>query len=315
MEKSGGVKIEGLADSQSSSSAFDSSSSPGFMDLLGLQDVVPSLIFDSILQVPWLEAPSPSAIKAPHDSSPEVLNQLPTTPNSSSVSSDSNEAGASVNDDHRQRSTDKSGEGDQEEERNAKKQLKPKKTGQKRQRQPRFAFMTKSEVDFLEDGYRWRKYGQKAVKNSPFPRSYYRCTSSTCNVKKRVERCFSDPSNVVTTYEGQHTHPSPMMPRGRNAAGVLPDYGFSAGGAAAFAMPTQLGTNALFSDYFQQPPYNGSMNGCFQSLSFSHVGSISSSKSTSLEDKSSCTPTNADSLSDNGLLQDIVPSILRKQQG
>ena len=48
--------------------------------------------------------------------------------------------------------------------------LKPKKTNQKREREPRFAFMTKSEVDHLEDGYRWRKYGQKAVKNSPFPR-------------------------------------------------------------------------------------------------------------------------------------------------
>jgi len=46
--------------------------------------------------------------------------------------------------------------------------------GEKRPRQPRFAFMTKSEVDHLEDGYRWRKYGQKAVKNSPFPR--YVCT-------------------------------------------------------------------------------------------------------------------------------------------
>lgn len=48
--------------------------------------------------------------------------------------------------------------------------LKAKKTIQKKQREPRFAFMTKSEVDHLEDGYRWRKYGQKAVKNSPFPR-------------------------------------------------------------------------------------------------------------------------------------------------
>ncbi|KAI7994415.1 putative WRKY transcription factor 57 [Camellia lanceoleosa] len=47
---------------------------------------------------------------------------------------------------------------------------KVKKKVQKRIRQPRFAFMTKSEVDHLEDGYRWRKYGQKAVKNSPFPR-------------------------------------------------------------------------------------------------------------------------------------------------
>lgn len=25
-------------------------------------------------------------------------------------------------------------------------------------------------MDNLEDGYRWRKYGQKAVKNSHFPR-------------------------------------------------------------------------------------------------------------------------------------------------
>ncbi|KAH9331765.1 hypothetical protein KI387_003873, partial [Taxus chinensis] len=51
----------------------------------------------------------------------------------------------------------------------SKKQNRPRKKGQKRSREPRFAFMTKSDVDNLEDGYRWRKYGQKAVKNSPFP--------------------------------------------------------------------------------------------------------------------------------------------------
>ncbi|KAL8035434.1 hypothetical protein ABFX02_12G096300 [Erythranthe guttata] len=81
-------------------------------------------------------------------------------------------------------------------------------TGQKRIQQPRFAFVTKSEVDLLEDGYRWRKYGQKAVKNSPFPRSYYRCTNSKCTVKKRIERSSDDPSVVITTYEGQHCHHS-----------------------------------------------------------------------------------------------------------
>ncbi|XP_074575937.1 uncharacterized protein LOC141832337 [Curcuma longa] len=86
---------------------------------------------------------------------------------------------------------------------------KAKKKGEKRQREPRFAFVTKSEVDHLEDGYRWRKYGQKAVKNSPFPRSYYRCTTHKCPVKKRVERSYQDPSTVITTYEGKHTHPSP----------------------------------------------------------------------------------------------------------
>lgn len=47
---------------------------------------------------------------------------------------------------------------------------KPRKKGEKRKREPRFAFMTKSDIDNLEDGYRWRKYGQKAVKNSPYPR-------------------------------------------------------------------------------------------------------------------------------------------------
>ncbi|KAK3126126.1 hypothetical protein QOZ80_7AG0552050 [Eleusine coracana subsp. coracana] len=85
--------------------------------------------------------------------------------------------------------------------------------GQKRARQPRFAFMTKSEIDHLEDGYRWRKYGQKAVKNSPYPRSYYRCTNSKCTVKKRVERSCNDPSVVITTYEGQHCHHTVTFPR------------------------------------------------------------------------------------------------------
>lgn len=91
---------------------------------------------------------------------------------------------------------------------------KVKKKGQKRIQQPRVAFMTKSEVDHLEDGYRWRKYGQKAVKNSPFPRSYYRCTNSKCIVKKRVERSSEDPTIVITTYEGQHCHHTVGFPRG-----------------------------------------------------------------------------------------------------
>ncbi|KAL3632264.1 hypothetical protein CASFOL_025248 [Castilleja foliolosa] len=84
-----------------------------------------------------------------------------------------------------------------------------KKKSEKKQRETRFAFKTKSEIDNLEDGYRWRKYGQKAVKNSPFPRSYYRCTSQGCGVKKHVERSSEDPSVVITTYEGQHNHHTP----------------------------------------------------------------------------------------------------------
>ncbi|CAM0876324.1 unnamed protein product [Alopecurus aequalis] len=94
------------------------------------------------------------------------------------------------------------------------------KKGQKRARQQRFAFMTKSEIDHLEDGYRWRKYGQKAVKNSPFPRSYYRCTNGKCTVKKRVERSSDDPSVVITTYEGQHCHHTTSFQRGAGATAM-----------------------------------------------------------------------------------------------
>lgn len=40
----------------------------------------------------------------------------------------------------------------------------------KKIKKPRYAFQTRSQVDVLDDGYRWRKYGQKAVKNNKFPR-------------------------------------------------------------------------------------------------------------------------------------------------
>ncbi|KAG2325157.1 hypothetical protein Bca4012_039649 [Brassica carinata] len=74
-------------------------------------------------------------------------------------------------------------------------------------RVPRIEFHTRSDDDVLDDGYRWRKYGQKSVKNNGHPRSYYRCTYHTCNVKKQVQRLAKDPNVVVTTYEGTHNHP------------------------------------------------------------------------------------------------------------
>ncbi|MQM16995.1 hypothetical protein Taro_049958 [Colocasia esculenta] len=57
-----------------------------------------------------------------------------------------------------------------------------------------------------DDGYKWRKYGQKVIKNSPHPRSYYRCTNPRCNAKKQVERSAGDPETLVVTYEGLHLH-------------------------------------------------------------------------------------------------------------
>ncbi|XP_054818381.1 WRKY transcription factor 1-like isoform X2 [Prosopis cineraria] len=73
----------------------------------------------------------------------------------------------------------------------------------------RHVVQTSSEVDFINDGYRWRKYGQKLVKGNPNPRSYYRCSSPGCPVKKHVERASHDKKIVITTYEGHHDHESP----------------------------------------------------------------------------------------------------------
>ncbi|XWS51642.1 hypothetical protein CRYUN_Cryun11dG0001000 [Craigia yunnanensis] len=76
-------------------------------------------------------------------------------------------------------------------------------------REPRVVVQTTSEVDILDDGYRWRKYGQKVVKGNPNPRSYYKCTSAGCTVRKHVERASHDLKSVITTYEGKHNHDVP----------------------------------------------------------------------------------------------------------
>ncbi|KAL2244327.1 probable WRKY transcription factor 48 [Sesamum indicum] len=200
-------------------------SSFGFIDMLSVQDfTTPSSLFDD----DFLQniTPNPSSFLPPPSSTvpeySEVVN-TPLTPNSSSMSTSSSTDQPPPNEDHKkttQTVEEEEEEQEQDQQNTTKKQLKPKKKKEKRQREPRFAFMTKSEIDHLDDGYRWRKYGQKAVKNSPFPRSYYRCTSTACGVKKRVERSSEDPSIVVTTYEGTHTHPCPITPRG--SYGLMP---------------------------------------------------------------------------------------------
>lgn len=62
------------------------------------------------------------------------------------------------------------------------------------------------------DGYNWRKYGQKKVKASECPRSYYKCTQRNCSVKKKVERSI-DGHITEITYNGQHNHVQPTKQR------------------------------------------------------------------------------------------------------
>ncbi|KAM3382872.1 putative WRKY transcription factor 33 [Capsicum galapagoense] len=92
----------------------------------------------------------------------------------------------------------------------------------KSQSEPRHIVQTVSEVDIINDGQRWRKYGQKIVKGNPNPRSYYRCSVAGCPVKKHVERASHDPKVVITTYEGQHVHNFPT-PRDISQISPVPD--------------------------------------------------------------------------------------------
>ncbi|KAK9919524.1 hypothetical protein M0R45_028115 [Rubus argutus] len=57
------------------------------------------------------------------------------------------------------------------------------------------------------DEYSWRKYGQKPIKGSPYPRGYYKCSSMRgCPARKHVEKCVEDPSMLIVTYESEHKH-------------------------------------------------------------------------------------------------------------
>ncbi|XP_054777283.1 WRKY transcription factor SUSIBA2-like [Prosopis cineraria] len=110
--------------------------------------------------------------------------------------------------------------------------------GSRAVREPRVVVQIESELDILDDGYRWRKYGQKVVKGNPNPRSYYKCTSAGCLVRKHVERASHDLKFIITTYVGKHNHEVPTA-RSNNqmnssGAAILPS---AANAQAALALP------------------------------------------------------------------------------
>ncbi|GAB2274705.1 hypothetical protein Dimus_009476 [Dionaea muscipula] len=69
---------------------------------------------------------------------------------------------------------------------------------------------TKGESYPPSDSWAWRKYGQKPIKGSPYPRGYYRCSSSKgCPARKQVERSRVDPTMLLITYAYDHNHSFP----------------------------------------------------------------------------------------------------------
>ncbi|XP_073131533.1 probable WRKY transcription factor 53 [Henckelia pumila] len=60
----------------------------------------------------------------------------------------------------------------------------------------------------LDDGYGWRKYGQKDILGAKYPRGYYRCThryGQGCLATKQIQRSDTDPKILDITYSGIHT--------------------------------------------------------------------------------------------------------------
>ncbi|KAI3884750.1 hypothetical protein MKW92_005695 [Papaver armeniacum] len=60
----------------------------------------------------------------------------------------------------------------------------------------------------LDDGYSWRKYGQKDILGAKYPRGYYKCTfqkNRGCSAMKQVQRSELDSSIFNVTYIGRHS--------------------------------------------------------------------------------------------------------------
>ncbi|URD84921.1 WRKY transcription factor [Musa troglodytarum] len=72
----------------------------------------------------------------------------------------------------------------------------------------------------VKDGYQWRKYGQKVTRDNPYPRAYFKCSfGPACPIKKKVQRSAEDPSMLVVTYEGEHSHGQSSRPEAPHASG------------------------------------------------------------------------------------------------
>ncbi|GMN31910.1 hypothetical protein TIFTF001_003449 [Ficus carica] len=80
----------------------------------------------------------------------------------------------------------------------------------KRKNQQKRVVKEVKEDGLCADMWAWRKYGQKPIKGSPYPRSYYRCSSSKgCSARKQVERSPSNPEIFIITYTAEHSHAHP----------------------------------------------------------------------------------------------------------
>ncbi|RWV83637.1 hypothetical protein GW17_00054725, partial [Ensete ventricosum] len=118
------------------------------------------------------------------------------------------------------------------------------------------------------DVWAWRKYGQKPIKGSPYPR----CSSSKgCLARKQVERSRADSAVFIITYTAEHNHPAPThrnslagstrhklpSPEGDHPPPVNLSSSPPASSTATGLSPTTPLTNSMAEELLRRPTMEG----------------------------------------------------------
>ncbi|XP_049368253.1 probable WRKY transcription factor 29 [Solanum verrucosum] len=68
--------------------------------------------------------------------------------------------------------------------------------------------------ELTDDKWAWRKYGQKSIKRSPFPRNYFKCSASgSCKATKIIEKSPKNENYLLMSYSDEHNHDPPTYRR------------------------------------------------------------------------------------------------------
>ncbi|KAE8685777.1 WRKY DNA-binding protein 48, putative isoform 2 [Hibiscus syriacus] len=155
------------------------------------------------------------------------------------------------------------------------------------------------------------KVWSKSCEEQPLSQELLSLHYCRCGVKKRVERSSDDPTTVVTTYEGQHIHPCPIMPRGTIGSAV--DSSSFCAPSFVVPQPQYLHHHHQQQQHQQLQPYiytsSASLNITTMSSNLTHNPSFNCF----FQEKPRFNNPNPSALSlrDHGLLQDIVPTPMR----
>ncbi|KAK9723732.1 hypothetical protein RND81_05G021500 [Saponaria officinalis] len=66
----------------------------------------------------------------------------------------------------------------------------------------------KEVTNLMDDGFVWRKYGQKKIHDYDHPKHYYRCThkdDKKCEATKQIQQISENPTKYKLTYRNNHT--------------------------------------------------------------------------------------------------------------